>query len=73
MGNYNPDWMGGLSNSFSFKGIELSILLDMRMGGDVFSFTEANLTFDGYSEATLEEETDLWLTVFGKLPMRKEM
>jgi TonB-linked SusC/RagA family outer membrane protein len=53
MGNYNPDWMGGLSNSFSYKGIELSILLDMRMGGDVFSFTEANLTFDGYSEATL--------------------
>lgn len=53
MGNYNPDWMGGLSNNFTFKGINLSILLDMRMGGEVFSFTEANLTFDGYSEATL--------------------
>ena len=53
MGNFNPDWMGGLTNSFSFKGIQLSILLDMRMGGDVFSFTETNLTFDGYSEATL--------------------
>jgi TonB-linked SusC/RagA family outer membrane protein len=53
MGNFNPDWMGGFSNSFSYKGIELSLLLDIRMGGDVFSFTECNLTFDGYSEATL--------------------
>lgn len=54
MGNYNPDWTGGLSNSLSYKGINLSVLLDIRMGGDVFSFTEANLTFDGYSAATLD-------------------
>jgi TonB-linked SusC/RagA family outer membrane protein len=53
MGHANPDWMGGLSNSFSYKGLNLSILLDTRMGGDIFSFTEANLTFDGFSEATL--------------------
>ncbi len=54
MGNANPDWIGGLSNIFSYKRINLSVLLDTRMGGDVFSYTEANLTFDGLSEATLE-------------------
>ena len=54
MGNYNPDWLGGLSNSFSFKGFDLSFLIDIRMGGNIFSFTEANLCSDGFSERTLE-------------------
>ena len=54
MGHANPDWIGGLSNRFNWKGFNLSILIDMRMGGDIFSFTEANLSFAGFSEATLE-------------------
>ncbi len=53
MGNYNPDWFGGLSNTFTYKGVNLSILLDMRMGGNIFSFTEANLASDGFSEITV--------------------
>jgi TonB-linked SusC/RagA family outer membrane protein len=52
-GNMDPDWFGGLSNSLSWKGITLSALIDMRMGGKIFNFTECNLTFDGYSEQTL--------------------
>jgi len=54
MGCATPDWTGGLYNSFSWKGLSASVLLDVRMGGEVFSFTEANLTFDGFSEQTLE-------------------
>jgi len=53
-GNLDPDWLGGLSNAFSYKGINLSILIDMRMGGKIFNYTETNLTFDGYSAQTLE-------------------
>ncbi|KPL11006.1 MAG: hypothetical protein AMS26_20940 [Bacteroides sp. SM23_62] len=52
-GSGAPDWTGGLSTSFSWKGINLSALIDVRMGGVVFSFTEANLTSDGFSERTL--------------------
>ena len=52
-GNANPDWIGGLSNMFSYKGINLSVLIDTRMGGDVFSYTEAKLTSNGLSEQTL--------------------
>lgn len=33
LGNYNPDWMAGVSNTFSFKGITLSALFDIRQGG----------------------------------------
>ncbi len=35
LGNYNPDWMLGLYNTFSYKGFSLGFLLDMRYGGVV--------------------------------------
>jgi TonB-linked SusC/RagA family outer membrane protein len=54
MGHSNPDWTGGLTNTLSWKGITMSVLIDVRWGGDVFSLTEANLTSDGFSQATLE-------------------
>lgn len=37
IGNVNPDWLAGLQNTFSFKGLSLSFLLDMQQGGDIFS------------------------------------
>lgn len=38
VGNYNPDWMAGLYNTFSFKGFSLGALLDYRHGGDIYSY-----------------------------------
>ncbi len=38
VGNYNPDWMAGINNSFSFKGFRLSTLIDWRQGGEIFSY-----------------------------------
>lgn len=37
LGSVTPDWTGGINNSFNYKGINLSFLIDMRMGGDIFS------------------------------------
>jgi hypothetical protein len=54
LGNYQPDWTGGLMNSFSFKGLTLSALIDFRFGGEVFSGTDAGLDGTGTSERTLE-------------------
>jgi len=53
MGNSNPDWFGGFANNFSYKRFSLSVLLDMRFGGDIFSYTESNLVSDGFSKRTL--------------------
>ena len=39
VGNYNPDWMAGINNTFSFKGVSLSVLLDIRQGGVIVSQT----------------------------------
>ncbi len=40
-GNYNPDWIMGVTNTFSFKGISLSALFDIRHGGTIVSYTNA--------------------------------
>lgn len=37
IGNTTPDWIGGVRNSFSYNGISLSFLIDVRKGGDIFS------------------------------------
>ncbi|MCB0496318.1 MAG: SusC/RagA family TonB-linked outer membrane protein [Cyclobacteriaceae bacterium] len=37
IGNPNPDWLGGLTNTLSYKGVSLSFLIDMSKGGDVYS------------------------------------
>jgi TonB-linked SusC/RagA family outer membrane protein len=37
IGNSNPDWVGGINNSFRYKNASLSFLVDVRQGGDLFS------------------------------------
>lgn len=39
LGSVTPDWTGGLTNSFRYKGFNLGFLIDARVGGDVFSTT----------------------------------
>ena len=35
LGNYQPDFIGGLTNTFSYKGIELSAMLQGSFGGEI--------------------------------------
>jgi hypothetical protein len=37
IGDINPDWTAGLINKFSYKNLTLSLLIDIKHGGDVFS------------------------------------
>lgn len=37
IGNINPDWVGGIYNTFKYKNLSLGFLIDVRHGGDVFS------------------------------------
>lgn len=39
LGNYNPDWIGSLLNTFSYKNLSLSVLFDQHQGGVVLSRT----------------------------------
>ena len=37
IGNINPDWIAGITNSFSYKDWTMSFLIDWKQGGDLFS------------------------------------
>ena len=37
IGNINPDWTGGVTNTFAYKDFSLSFLIDIQKGGDVYS------------------------------------
>jgi TonB-linked SusC/RagA family outer membrane protein len=45
IGNVNPDWIGGINNSFRYKNLNFSFLIDIKKGGDVFSLD----TWYGYA------------------------
>ncbi len=52
--NFNPDWLGGIRNSFTYKNINLSFLIDIRSGGSLVSFTDAVVAADGHTKKTLD-------------------
>ena len=52
-GNYNPDYMLGVSNSFSVSNLSLSFLLDYRHGGTVVGGTQAAMDANGTSKNSL--------------------
>jgi len=37
IGDFNPDWKGGVNNMFRYKNLSFSFLIDVQKGGDVFS------------------------------------
>ena len=53
VGNQNPDWLLGWTNSFSFKGFSLSFLVDFRIGGDIYSATASGLYTGGNAAGTV--------------------
>jgi hypothetical protein len=40
IGNPNPDWLGGITNTLKYKSIALSFLVDIRHGGSIFSLDQ---------------------------------
>ncbi|HKK57871.1 MAG TPA: TonB-dependent receptor, partial [Salinivirga sp.] len=55
VGNITPDWTGGIRNTFSYKTVSLSFLIDGRYGGDVFSVSDWFGAYAGVTEETAED------------------
>ncbi len=53
LGNAVPDWTGGINNTLSYKGISFGVLIDAKMGGDIYSMTNAWGRYSGVLEETL--------------------
>ncbi|WP_149274824.1 SusC/RagA family TonB-linked outer membrane protein [Pareuzebyella sediminis] len=45
IGDFNPDWKGGVNNLLRYKNLSMSFLIDVQKGGDVFSLD----TWYGYA------------------------
>ncbi|WP_247232985.1 SusC/RagA family TonB-linked outer membrane protein [Telluribacter sp. SYSU D00476] len=57
LGNIQPDWTGGLLNTFSYKGLTLTALVDVRMGGDIYDEGTGTGRWTGqYAETALGRE-----------------
>ncbi|WP_292010850.1 SusC/RagA family TonB-linked outer membrane protein [Chryseobacterium sp.] len=69
IGNTTPDWIGGIRNSFNYKGFTLSFLIDIRKGGDVFS-TDMYYGMDTglYKETAIGSYRDQDVILPGVLP-----
>jgi TonB-linked SusC/RagA family outer membrane protein len=52
LGNSQPDWIGGLTNSFSYKGITLTTLFDARWGMERFNRLENFFVAFGIADYT---------------------
>ncbi|WP_440069609.1 SusC/RagA family TonB-linked outer membrane protein [Tenacibaculum discolor] len=53
LGNLLPDFTGGLTNSFTYKGINLSFNIDFQKGGKYFSVTQMFNNYSGLGIATV--------------------
>lgn len=51
-GNIYPDWIGGINNSFSYKSLSFSFLVDVRRGGVIMSNTTSALRSSGTAKET---------------------
>jgi TonB-linked SusC/RagA family outer membrane protein len=40
IGNVNPNWIGGVNNSFRYKNLTFNFLIDIKQGGNVFSLDQ---------------------------------
>ena len=60
-GSVTPDWTGGLSTSFNYKGFEISAVMDIRVGGNIFNLDENYTTFYGTSIKTKDREKEIIL------------
>ena len=54
LGNAQPDWLGGWSNTIIYGDFSLSFLIDARMGGQILSLTSSSMDSSGVSERTLQ-------------------
>ena len=61
IGNFNPKMLLGFTNTFTYNGFSLRVLVDGRIGGIAVSGTEMNLAFSGIPEVTAQKREGGWV------------
>jgi len=53
LGHYTPDYLAGITNTLTYKNLELSFLIDASVGGELFSGTNRTGNYTGVLAQTL--------------------
>jgi hypothetical protein len=56
IGNTNPDWTANITNTFKYKNLGLSFLIDVKSGGVLYNGTAFAMNFFGVHERTVNRE-----------------
>jgi TonB-linked SusC/RagA family outer membrane protein len=64
-GSALPKWVGGINNSFNYKGFSISALVDFKLGNTVLSGTNFNAVRHGLHKMTLEGRSTNGITAIG--------
>lgn len=57
IGDRNPDFTAGITNTFNYKNFALSFMVDIRKGGKIYNATANSLVYSGLSPKTLNRGT----------------
>jgi TonB-linked SusC/RagA family outer membrane protein len=64
IGNANPKFTGGINNTFSYKGLDLSVFLNFTVGNDIYNANVLNNSrLDLENQNTLARFADRWTTI----------
>ena len=55
LGKVSPDFNAGFSNTFSYKGIDLTVLFDMQMGGNIYYMSHKYGMYSGILEESARQ------------------
>ena len=64
-GSALPKWVGGINNSFTYKGLSISALIDFKLGNTMLSGTNFNAVRHGLHKMTLEGRSTNGITAVG--------
>jgi len=56
IGNPNPDFILGITNMFTYKDFSMSVLFDLKKGGDIYSNTVGQMLSRGVTRDTEDRE-----------------
>lgn len=61
IGDPNPDFTAGWRNTFRYRNFDLTFLLDIRIGGDMYNGTRGVMNFHGtHADTENREEEIIW-------------
>ncbi len=60
-GTSTPDWIGGITNTFKYKNVDLNFLVDVKKGGVMYSASYSKMLTNGMIAETLFGRDDYYI------------